>query len=221
MSTFHAVVWMDHSEAHVVMFDREHTEAQRIKSRSHHKHQGKTEDLSQFFAAIAQALSGTREVLLAGPGLARNQFRDWCAKHNAAVAGAVVDLENTSFDSSLLDFDFDIDMPMESSPAGAAGLDLTSIDLDLDGFGESAEEVGEAEPETLKMTQDEQSGIGLESAEPAFEASSDEVDTKLELACAYDDMGDKEGALELLEEALREGSEAQQARAREMIARLS
>ena len=91
MSTFHAVVWMDHSEAHVVMFDREHTEAQRIKSRSDHKHQGKTEDLSQFFAAIAQALSGTREVLLAGPGLARNQFRDWCAKHNAAVAGAVVD----------------------------------------------------------------------------------------------------------------------------------
>lgn len=140
-----------------------------------------------------------------------------------AEVGALVDLENTSFDSSLLDFDFDIDMPMESSPAGAgaAGLDLTSIDLDLDGFGDSAEEVGEAEPETPKMTPDEQSEIGLESSEPAFEASSDEVDTKLELACAYDDMGDKEGALELLEEALREGSEAQQARAREMIARLS
>ena len=31
MSTFHAVVWMDHSEAHVVMFDREHMEAQRIR----------------------------------------------------------------------------------------------------------------------------------------------------------------------------------------------
>ena len=31
MSTFHAVVWMDQSEAHVVMFDREHAEAQRIK----------------------------------------------------------------------------------------------------------------------------------------------------------------------------------------------
>lgn len=35
MSTFHAVVWMDHSEAHVVMFDREHMEAQRVKSRIH------------------------------------------------------------------------------------------------------------------------------------------------------------------------------------------
>ena len=47
-STFHAVVWMDQSEAHVVMFDREHAEAQRIKSRSHHKHQGKAEDPHRF-----------------------------------------------------------------------------------------------------------------------------------------------------------------------------
>ncbi len=68
MSTFHAVVWLDHSEAHVVMFDREHMEAQRIKSRSHHKHQGKTADNAAFFGDIATALAGTHEVLLAGPG---------------------------------------------------------------------------------------------------------------------------------------------------------
>lgn len=91
MSTFHAVVWMDHTEAHVVMFDREHMEAQRIKSRSHHKHQGKTHDNAAFFAEIAGALAGTHEVLLAGPGLARNEFRDWCAGHQAAVAKAIVD----------------------------------------------------------------------------------------------------------------------------------
>ena len=91
MSTFHAVVWMDQSEAHVVMFDREHAEAQRIKSRSHHKHQGKADDLTAFFADVAQALADTREVLLAGPGLVRNQFRDWAAKHHAAVADVVVD----------------------------------------------------------------------------------------------------------------------------------
>ena len=56
MSTFHAVVWMDHSEAHVVMFDREHMEAQRIRSRSHHKHQGKTADNGSFFGDVARAL---------------------------------------------------------------------------------------------------------------------------------------------------------------------
>lgn len=91
MSTFHAVVWVDSSEAHVVMFDREHMQAQRIKSRSHHKHQGKGEDNAAFFADIAGALAGTHEVLLAGPGLARNQFRDWCGTHQAATASLIVD----------------------------------------------------------------------------------------------------------------------------------
>jgi stalled ribosome rescue protein Dom34 len=91
MSTFHAVVWMDHTEAHVVMFDREHVQAQRIKSRSHHKHQGRAEDVSGFFGDVAQALQGCHEVLLSGPGMARNEFRDWCAKHNAPAATAVVD----------------------------------------------------------------------------------------------------------------------------------
>jgi stalled ribosome rescue protein Dom34 len=91
MSTFHAVVWMDHSEAHVLMFDRAHVEAQRIPSRSHHKHQGKSADLNRYFEDIAQALKNTREVLLTGPGLARTQFRDWCAQHRAAVAEVVVD----------------------------------------------------------------------------------------------------------------------------------
>ena len=91
MSTFHAVVWIDQSEAHVVMFDREHMEAQRIKSRSHHKHQGKADDSAAFFADVARALNGTHEVLLTGPGLVRNHFRDWCSSHMPAVADSVVD----------------------------------------------------------------------------------------------------------------------------------
>lgn len=91
MSTFHAIVWMDHTEAHAVMFDREHMEAQRIQSRSHHKHQGKSDDHASFFTDVAHALQGSHEVLLAGPGLARNQFRDWCKTHQAAVAAKIVD----------------------------------------------------------------------------------------------------------------------------------
>jgi stalled ribosome rescue protein Dom34 len=91
MSTFHAVVWMDHQEAHVVIFDREHIEAQRIHSRSHHKHQGKADDTVAFYADVAQALTGTHEVLVTGPGLARNEFRDWCAAHHKSTAAAIVD----------------------------------------------------------------------------------------------------------------------------------
>ena len=91
MSTFHAVVWMDHQEAHVVMFDREHIQAQRIKSRSHHKHQGKASDTAAFYAEVAQALTGTHEVLLTGPGLACKEFRDWCAAHQKSTAAIIVD----------------------------------------------------------------------------------------------------------------------------------
>lgn len=91
MSTFHAVVWIDQSEAHVLMFDRQHMQAQRIKSRTHHKHQGKADDSGAFFADVAGSLAGTHEVLLTGPGLVRNQFRAWCSGHLPAVADAVVD----------------------------------------------------------------------------------------------------------------------------------
>ena len=91
MSTFHAVIWMDHNEAHVVMFDREHVQAQRIKSRSHHKHQGKADDAVTFYQDIAKALNGTHEVLLTGPGLARQEFRAWCQQHQSATAEMIVD----------------------------------------------------------------------------------------------------------------------------------
>jgi stalled ribosome rescue protein Dom34 len=91
MGTFHAVVWMDHQEAHVFVFDREHVERQRIPSRSHHKHQGKAGDTAAFFGDIAQALKGTHEVLLTGPGAARNEFREWCQAHAKATAGVIVD----------------------------------------------------------------------------------------------------------------------------------
>ncbi len=91
MTTFHAVVWMDHQEAHVLMFDREHVESQRVKSRTHHKHQGKSSDLAVLFGETAKALHGAHEVLLTGPGKARDEFRDWCQQHDAGVAKVIVD----------------------------------------------------------------------------------------------------------------------------------
>ncbi len=100
MTTFHAVVWMDHSEAHVLMFDKEHVEAQRVKARSHHTpkhgHVGADKD---FFKQVADALSGATEVLLTGPANAKIEFRDYC-KHNAhAVEKAVVDVVTTDHPS--------------------------------------------------------------------------------------------------------------------------
>jgi stalled ribosome rescue protein Dom34 len=91
MTTFHAVVWIDQQEAHALMFDQEHVEVQRIKSRSHHKHQGKATDLSGLFIDVAKAMQGVHEVLLTGPGKARDQFREWCLMHQPAVGKAIID----------------------------------------------------------------------------------------------------------------------------------
>ena len=90
MPTFHAVVWIDHQEAHVMQFDHDHVQAQRIKSRSHHKHQGKPHETVGLFSEVASALEGVHEILLTGPGLARDQFRDWCKSNQTSVANAVV-----------------------------------------------------------------------------------------------------------------------------------
>lgn len=91
MPTFHAVVWIDHQEAHVMQFDHDHVQAQRIKSCSHHKHQGKPHETAGLFVEVASALEGVHEILLTGPGLVRDQFRDWCKSNQASVAKAVVD----------------------------------------------------------------------------------------------------------------------------------
>ena len=91
MSTFHAVVWIDHSQAHVLMFDREHVQAARIKSRNTHSHQGKHADSKSYFAAISHELAGVHEVLLTGPGTARTAFRSWCEEHAKGCSHAIID----------------------------------------------------------------------------------------------------------------------------------
>ena len=140
----------------------------------------------------------------------------------AAPAGtadeAVVDLEKTAFDSSLLDFDFELDTPATPTQAAVpAGLDLTSIDLDLEALPAEAGAAFDAVPFSVADTQFDQPAAGGAEAPGSM---NEEAETKLELARAYEEMGDKEGALELLEEVVAEGTPRQQTTARDMIARL-
>lgn len=120
------------------------------------------------------------------------------------VDSATVDLERTSFDSSLLDFDFELDDKAETKGVGkplSAEMNTTNLDFKL-----PSAELPDAGPPT----------------EPPLDLDlQQEVATKLELARAYEEMGDKDGARELVEEVLREGSGRQQDEARVILARLS
>jgi len=128
-------------------------------------------------------------------------------------------LDATVFNNDLLNFEFDAD---EASPdeahASPAAVDLSSIDLDLD-LSEDAGVAQEVEAAPAVAQSDEGAGAPDDVA-PSEPDADQEADTKLDLARAYEEMGDKEGARELVEEVLREGNAEQQAAARTLMERL-
>ena len=130
-------------------------------------------------------------------------------KPDATVAEDIVFDAVPDSDNSL-DLDFDIDLggsePVvaESVQASAPEIDLSGISFDLDG-DEADNEVKEADPTDLDVSPKE----------------SSEVDTKLDLVTAYIDMGDSEGAKELLEEVLKEGGPQQRLKASDLLKGLS
>lgn len=100
MPLFHAVVWMDHTEAHVLPFDADHVEPHRVKARSHHRRgSDRPGDAQAFYADIQQALSGVSEVLLCGPAQSKQQFADWAQSHAPQLAQAIVGIESTDHPS--------------------------------------------------------------------------------------------------------------------------
>jgi pilus assembly protein FimV len=88
--------------------------------------------------------------------------------------------------------------PAPSAAPSAPEFDLSGIDLDLLGSAAKAPAGGDDEMSAMHM----------------------EMDTKLDLAIAYQEIGDKEGARELLDEVIRGGSDDQVARASSMRALL-
>lgn len=106
-------------------------------------------------------------------------------------------------DTNIIDFDFELPAPETAKPV-APSVDLSSISLDLD------------EPKDAASPTE----VPPAPAPEPDDAAAQDVATKLELAQAYEEMGDKEGARELLQEVLNEGNAAQQEAARNKLSQL-
>ncbi|MHB0819884.1 FimV/HubP family polar landmark protein [Stutzerimonas stutzeri] len=80
-----------------------------------------------------------------------------------------------------------------------------------------------AEPAPMNLADEPASEPLEEMGDDDFDffAETDETTTKLDLARAYIDMGDAEGARDILDEVMAEGSDTQQQEAREMLAKLA
>jgi pilus assembly protein FimV len=116
--------------------------------------------------------------------------------------------------------DFDLSLADDPSPVEPAAAERAQTSAELDRLSESLAKPSVASPFATPPSPEE---LASQDAEDDFDflSGTDEAATKLDLARAYIEMSDDDGARDILEEVLREGSATQKAEAQEMIARLA
>ena len=102
MSHFHAVVWLDHSEAHVMHISPDDVEKSIVHPSKPHSHlharagtpgSGRAPDDQAYYHRVAEALTGAREILVIGPAQAKLQLLKHFHAHDGALAARVVGVE--------------------------------------------------------------------------------------------------------------------------------
>lgn len=124
----------------------------------------------------------------------------------------------------------DFDLPMGDKPGQPAAplsaeappsIDFGGIDFNLGSTGDETVKVESPKAPAVDLASISLDlgapGGGNGSAGAAPDARWQEVATKLDLAKAYEEMGDKDGARELLKEVMKEGDSAQQQKAQTML----
>jgi stalled ribosome rescue protein Dom34 len=106
VSHYHAVVWLDHSEAHILHFTPEEMEAEHVQSKQPHKHLHAKHTLhekhhadSGYYHEVAAALRGAGEILICGPGAAKLELIKHIHKHDHDLEPAVVGVETVDHPS--------------------------------------------------------------------------------------------------------------------------
>ena len=114
------------------------------------------------------------------------------------------------------DFDLSLaDEPETAAKPDAFASELDDVNAELDRLSQSLEH-----PPIEPSFTAEDAALGGDEPEFDFLSGTDEVATKLDLAQAYIDMGDADGARDILSEVLTEGDESQRGEAKEMLGRI-
>ena len=139
------------------------------------------------------------------------------------VGAGLTPLPDPLKDVDLAHFDLDEPVAPAAAPVAAAAPSVDSLFDDA--------QAPAAPPENIPPAQEfDLSGIDLDlndgkaasaGVDDPLSAIHMEMDTKLDLAIAYQEIGDKEGARELIDEVIKGGSEEQVAKANTMKALLS
>ena len=102
MSLNHAVIWIDHKEAHIMFLSEAASEAEIIRSKSTHAHlhhkaneigSGRVALDSKYLHSVIEAVKESKEILILGPGSAKLELIKHAHKHDAQVAEKIVGVE--------------------------------------------------------------------------------------------------------------------------------
>ncbi|PSS59283.1 FimV/HubP family polar landmark protein [Pseudomonas sp. BBP2017] len=115
------------------------------------------------------------------------------------------------------DFDLSLSLDDESDAAKSFASELDDVNAELDKLSQSLEQPSIEPHFTAQDALNDDLGDDLEFD---YLGGADEAATKLDLARAYIDMGDHDGARDILDEVCKEGSDAQKQEAEEMLSRL-
>jgi pilus assembly protein FimV len=122
-----------------------------------------------------------------------------------------------------LDLPADFDLSLEDEAPAQADVEPGSFAAQLDEVSAELDQLSTdfEEPQSAPLAPVDGLSSELEGDDDFdFLSGTDETATKLDLARAYIDMGDTEGARDILDEVMAEGSDMQQQEAREMISKL-
>jgi pilus assembly protein FimV len=124
------------------------------------------------------------------------------------------------------DFDLSLADEMETDQASQAfASEIDDVNAELDRLSQSLEQPPiakpfEAPPVDSPRFNEEDALLADDEPEFDFLAGTDEAATKLDLARAYIEMGDADGARDILGEVVVEGDDGQKTEARDMLSRL-
>lgn len=107
MTFNNAVVWLDHTTAQVIHFDKDASESEALKTHSTHPHPKQNhadshateDDNTRFYEDIAGALTNAQQILVVGPAQEKTAFVKFLSAKAPAVADNIKAVETVDHPS--------------------------------------------------------------------------------------------------------------------------
>jgi stalled ribosome rescue protein Dom34 len=107
MTFNNAVVWLDHTKAQVIHFDKDASESEALKTHSTHPHpkqnhadtHANEDDNTAFYNDIAAVLKDVQQILVVGPGQEKTAFVKYLATKAPSISENVKAVETVDHPS--------------------------------------------------------------------------------------------------------------------------